>query len=82
MVKNPPANTGDTRYVASISGLGRAPGVGNGTPTPVFLSGKFRGQRSLMGYSAWGHKELYTAEQLCTHIRIYNLLARSLVKGR
>ena len=26
-------------------------------PTPVFLLGKFRGQRSLMGYSPWGHKE-------------------------
>ena len=26
-------------------------------PTPVFLPEKFRGQRSLMGYSPWGHKE-------------------------
>ena len=26
-------------------------------PTPVFLSGEFLGQRSLAGYSAWGHKE-------------------------
>ena len=64
MVKNPLASAGDTRYMASISGLGRAPGVGNGTPTPVFLSGKFRGQRNLMGYGPWGHKELDTAEQL------------------
>ena len=29
-------------------------------PTPVFLSGKFHGQRSLAGYSPWGHKELNT----------------------
>ena len=26
-------------------------------PTPVFLSDKFHGQRSLLGYSPWGHKE-------------------------
>ena len=27
-------------------------------PTPVFLSGKPRGQRSLAGYSPWGHKRV------------------------
>ena len=26
-------------------------------PTPVSLPGKFHGQRSLVGYSQWGHKE-------------------------
>ena len=26
-------------------------------PTPIFLPGKFYGQRSLGGYSTWGHKE-------------------------
>ena len=26
--------------------------------TLVFLSGEFHGQRSLVGYSPWGHKEL------------------------
>ena len=25
-------------------------------PTPVFLPGEFHGQRSLVGYSPWGHK--------------------------
>ena len=29
-------------------------------PTPVFLPGEFHGQRSLVGYSPWGHKELDT----------------------
>ena len=29
MVKNPPANAGDTRDAGSIPGLGRSPGVGN-----------------------------------------------------
>ena len=32
MVKNLPANAGDTRDVNSISGLGRLPGEGNGNP--------------------------------------------------
>ena len=26
-------------------------------PTPIFLPGKSHGQRSLVGYSPWGHKE-------------------------
>ena len=30
MIKNPPANAGDTREAGLIPGLGRAPGVGNG----------------------------------------------------
>ena len=29
---------------------------------PVFLPGKFHGQRTLVGYSPWGHKELDTIE--------------------
>ena len=45
-----------------ISGLGRSPGEGNGKPTPVFLPGESYGQRSLVGYNPWGHKELHMAE--------------------
>ena len=33
-------------------------------PIPVFLPGESHGQRSLEGYSPWGHKELDTTEQL------------------
>ena len=33
-------------------------------PTPIFLPGEFYGQRSLAGYSPWGHKESDTTEQL------------------
>ena len=33
-------------------------------PTPVLLPGEFHGQRNLVGYSPWGHKELETTEQL------------------
>ena len=31
-------------------------------PTSVFLHGKSQGQRSLVGYSSWGHKESDTTE--------------------
>ena len=32
--------------------------------TPVFLPGKFHGQRSLVGYSPWGRKDSDTTEEL------------------
>ena len=35
MVKNPPANTGDTGDLGSIPGSGRSPGVGNGTHSSI-----------------------------------------------
>ena len=38
-------------------------------PTPVFLPGEFIRQRSLVGYSPWGRKELDTTE-----IDDYNLV--------
>ena len=33
-------------------------------PTPVFLPGESHGQRSLVGYSPWGHKELDTTRYM------------------
>ena len=41
-----------------IPGSVRSPEEGNGNPTPVFLPGKSHGQRSLAGYSLWGHKRV------------------------
>ena len=41
-----------------FSELGRAPGGGNGQPTPVLLPGKSHGQRSLAGCSPRGRKAL------------------------
>ena len=51
-----------------IPGSGRSPREG-WQPTPVFLPGESHGQRSLVGHSLWGHKELDTTEQL-THKQI------------
>ena len=45
-----------------ISGLGRSLGERNGNPLPIFLPGEFQGQRSLAGYSPWGHKESDTTD--------------------
>ena len=33
----------------------------------IFLLGKFHGQRSLMGYSPWSHKDLDKTENMRTH---------------
>ena len=59
VVKNPPANAGD---VGSIPGLERSPWRRERLPTPIFLPGEFHEQRSLAGYSPWGHKELDMTE--------------------
>ena len=64
-VKNPPANAGDMAGAVGLTPVsGRFPWRRKWQPTPVFLPGKSHGQRSLVGYSPWGHKELDTTEQL------------------
>ena len=39
-------------------------------PTPVLLPGKSHEQRSLVGYSPWGHEESYSTEQLHFHFSL------------
>ena len=63
MVKNPLANAGNVKDVGLIPGSGRCTGVGNGFPLPVFLPGKFHGQRSLVDYSPCARKELGMTKQ-------------------
>ena len=67
MVNNPPANAGVRRDVGLIPGSGKIPWRRECQPTPVFLSGKSHGQRSLVGCNLWGHKESDATEQLTTH---------------
>ena len=57
VVQKLPANAGDIQDEDSILGSGRSPGGGNGNPLWSFLPGKFHGQKSLAGYSPWGHRE-------------------------
>ena len=54
-VKNLPVSAEDT---GSIPGSGRSPRGRKWQSTPVFLPGKSHGQRSLVGYSSWGHKRV------------------------
>ena len=54
--------------------LGLIPGFPWGRkwqPTPVFLPGESHGQRSLVGYSPRGRKELDTTERLHFHFHFY-----------
>ena len=48
------------------SWVGKIPWRRKWQSTPVFLPGKSCGQRSLAGYSPWGHKELDMTEQQST----------------
>ena len=79
--KNLPADAGDT---SSISGAGRFPWSKKLQCAPVFLPGKFHGQRSLAGCGPWGHKESdvteHTAPFTCHLCHI--LLAKANLKAR
>ena len=54
VVNNLLADVGDTGDEGSIPGSGRS--LEKEIETPIFLPGNY-GQRSLVGYSPWGHKE-------------------------
>ena len=62
VVKNLPANAGDVRDSGSIPGFGRSPGRGHGNPLLNSCLGESHEQRSLVGYSPWGHRELDSTE--------------------
>ena len=49
-------------HPGSIPGLVRSPGEGNGYPLQYSCLENPHGQRGLVGYSPWGHKELDTTE--------------------
>ena len=58
MVENPPVNAGDRgEDLGMIPGLGRSSGGGTGNPLQNSCLENPHGQRSLAGYSPWGHKE-------------------------
>jgi len=56
-------NAGD---LGSIPGLGRFLGGGHGNPLQYFCLENPHRQRSLVGYSPWGCKEMDMTEQLRT----------------
>ena len=67
MVKNLSVNAGDIKDASSIAGSGRSLGGGHGNPLQHSCPENPRGQRSLVGYSPWGQKELDTTGRLNKH---------------
>ena len=65
--EKPPANLGDT---SSIPSWRRSSGEGHGNPLQYSCLENPNGQRSLAGYSPWGHYELDTTERLHFHFSL------------
>ena len=77
VVKNLPAKTGDARDTGLIPKGGRSPGGGHGNPLQYSCLENPHRQRSLAGYSPWGHKESDTSEQLSTAHNVYIIHKRN-----
>ena len=76
--KESACNAGDP---GSIPGSGRSPGEGNGNPLQYSCLEKSHGQRNLVGYSPWGHKESEMTEQLTvslSYIYVYSYIHKGL----
>ena len=75
VVKNWPAHAGDVRG-AFHPWVGKIPWRRAWQPSPVFLPGESRGQRSLVGYSPWGRMESQSVghEWSDRHTHVYVLL--------
>ena len=72
MVKNLLANAGDTGCTPES---GRPPGGGNGNPLQYSCLENPRGQRSLVGHCAIGHKESDMTAVLSMHAQVNTLSA-------
>ena len=69
MVKNLPANAGDTTDAGSIPGLGRSPGEGNENPLQYSCLENTMDRVALVSYSPWGCKASDTSGQLSTQLK-------------
>ena len=59
-------STCNSKDLGSIPGLESSPGGGRGNPLQYFCLENPQGQRSLVGYIPWGHKQSGTTERLST----------------
>ena len=76
VVKNLPASVGRHKRWKFSPGVGKIPWKRARQSTPVVLLGESHGQRSLVGYSPWGHIELEHANLdivIATQRQPYNL---------
>ena len=67
VVKNSSADAGD-----AVQSLGWEDPLEKEMATPVFLPGKSHGERSLVGYSPWGHNETDMTERSSMRMRVVN----------
>ena len=76
VVKNLPDNAGDADSIRKLSvviiqsgsySVRKLSWRRQWQPTSVFLPGKSHGERSLVDYSPWGHRELDMTERLSIH---------------
>ena len=82
MVENSPAMPGFDPGVRNI------PWRRKWQPAPVFLPGESHGQRSLVSYSPWGHKESDTTERLTLNLtytddqpsRVYSFSGTAIIR--
>ena len=75
MIKHPPMDAGDIEDMGQVSGLGNHLEKGMATHSNI-LAGKSHGQRSLVGYSRWGHKETDMTEHAGTQAQWYNTVIK------
>ena len=65
--------------------VGKIPWSRKWQPTSVFLPGEFHGQRSLAGYSPWGHKESdmteHTSTQSRTNVAWFHFIENQVIEG-
>ena len=67
------ATHSNIHWASLVAQMVKNPWVGNtGYPTPVFLPGESHGQRSLAGYSPWGHRESDTTECPTQHTQEFD----------
>ena len=69
VVKNLPANAGDIRDIDAC--VRKICWRRAWKPSQVISPGEFHGQRSLEGYSPWGHKESDVTEHIIIHVFIF-----------
>ena len=72
------ASAYNARDLGSIPGSGRSSGEGNVNPLQYSCLEKSHGQRSLVGYSLWGHKESDMAEWF--HLEVVNSTRQRLIE--
>ena len=86
VVKNPPANAGRLRRLGFHPCIGKVLWSRTWQPTPVFLPGKFHGQRIRVGYTPRGHRVRHSWATLWVHAHTHithqerNLVEYDLVK--